>query len=89
MSGIALDEISSNLQEFQGEKANFKKVFWSSKSGFWEFSVLALCPSLLDKGVPSLIHIIIMKSDHQKKKQNYIPGVIKKRQNYMFWEFYQ
>ena len=46
MSGIALDEISSNLQEFQGEKANFKKVFWSSKSGFWEFSVLAMCPSL-------------------------------------------
>ena len=42
MLGIALDEISSNLQEFIYEKTNFIKVFWSSRSGFSEFSVLTM-----------------------------------------------
>ena len=53
MLGTPLDEISPNLAYFLKEKTHFKKVFWSSRSGFSEFSVLATWDTLPNAGLSS------------------------------------
>ena len=47
VSGIALDEISSNLQYFFSGLYTFQNVFWGQRQGFSGFSVPAALNTLL------------------------------------------